>query len=87
MKESGKSASTGSTSHDSSQVEALLDETLTGEANDRETDNAETDCRRSTVGSEGGYDTFDVYDAITGRGATLVIPSQKNAKIKKAREL
>jgi hypothetical protein len=74
---------TDNTAHDGSQVEALLDETLTGEAAEGETDEGETDEEVSTVGADGAYDIWDVYEAITDREATPVIPPQKNAKIKK----
>lgn len=59
---------TDNTSHDGSQVEKLLDQ---------------TDKELSAVGGDGAYDTWDVYDAITDREATPVIPPQRNAKIKK----
>lgn len=57
---------TDNTSHDGSQVEKLL---------------GQTDNKLSAVGGDGAYDTWDVYDAITDREATPVIPPQKNAKI------
>jgi hypothetical protein len=71
------------TPHDGSQVEALLDETLTGEADSSKADNGEAEEGPSTVGADGAYDTFDIYDAITDRGATAVVPPQRNAKITK----
>ena len=69
---------TDNTAHDGSQVEALLDETLTGE-----TGEGESDEELSTVGANGAYDIWDVYEEITDREATPVIPPQKNAKIEK----
>jgi hypothetical protein len=69
---------TDNTAHDGSQVEALLDETLTGE-----TGEGESDEELSTVGANGAHDIWDVYEEITDREATPVIPPQKNAKIKK----
>lgn len=59
---------TDNTSHDGSQVEKLLDQ---------------TDKELSAVGGDGAYDTWDVYDAITDREATPVIPPRRNAEIKK----
>lgn len=79
---------TDNTSGDGSQVEPLLEETLSGgseaensEAENSEAENSETALDR--VGADGAYDTFDVYDVISNYGATPVIPPQKNAKIKK----
>ena len=69
---------TDNTSGDGSQVEPLLEETL---SEDSETKGSETTLER--VGADGAYDTFDVYDVIGDYGATPVIPPQKNAKIKK----
>jgi transposase len=63
---------TDNTSHDGSQVENLLEQTLD-----------QTDKELSAVGGDGAYDAWDVYDAITDREATPVIPPQRNAKIKK----
>ena len=76
---------TDNTSGDGSQVESLLGQTLDStEATDPEaTDPEATDPRLDTVGADGAYDTFDVYEAIAERGATPVIPPQRNAKIKK----
>jgi transposase len=59
---------TDNTSHDGSQVEKLLDQTSK---------------ELSAVGGDGAYDAWDVYDAISDREATPVIPPQRNAKIKK----
>ena len=69
---------TDNTSGDSSQVEPLLEETL---SDGSETEDSETGLGR--VGADGAYDTFDVYEVISDHGATPVIPPQKNAKIKK----
>ena len=69
---------TDNTSGDGSQVEPLLEETL---SEGSETKGSETTLER--VGADGAYDTFDVYDVIGDYGATPVIPPQKNAKIKK----
>jgi hypothetical protein len=97
---------TDNTSGDGSQVEPLLEETLSGtsetgpsdaeaenaEAENAEAENAEAeDTVLDTVGADGAYDTWDVYDydtwdvyeVISDYGATPVIPPQKNAKIKK----
>jgi hypothetical protein len=89
---------TDNTSGDGSQVEPLLEETLSGtsetdpsdaeagdaEAGDAEAENAEAeDTVLDTVGADGAYDTWDVYEVISDYGATPVIPPQKNAKIKK----
>jgi hypothetical protein len=69
----------------------LLEETLsdTSEADtsgvntsEAETSNAEaSEADLDAVGADGAYDTWDVYSAITDRGARPVIPPQKNAKI------
>ncbi len=74
---------TDNTSGDASQVEPLLEETLSDrpEAESSEAESSETALDR--VGADGAYDTFDVYDVISDYGATPVIPPQKNAKIKK----
>jgi hypothetical protein len=94
---------TDNTSGDASQVESLLEETLSGsseasdpeasdpeasdpeasdpEASDPEAANAVTTL--DTVGGDGAYDTWEVYDVIEDYGATPVIPPQRNAKIKK----
>ena len=84
---------TDNTSHDGSQVGPLLEETLsdtseadtsgvnTSEADPSEADPSEADL--DAVGADGAYDTWDVYSAITDRGARPVIPPQKNAKIRK----
>lgn len=74
---------TDNTSGDGSQVEPLLEETL---SETFETDPSDTDAEDTaldTVGADGAYDTWDVYSAITDRGARPIIPPQKNAKIKK----
>ena len=81
---------TDNTSGDGSQVESLLEQTLDStEAPDAEAPDAEapdavaTAPRLDTVGADGAYDTWDVYDAIAERGATPVIPPQRNATITK----
>ncbi len=104
---------TDNTVHDGSQVESLLEETLSGtsetdpsdanaseanaseanasEANASEANASEAEAQEAraqeavldTVGADGAYDTWDVYGAITDRGANPVIPPQRNAKIKK----
>lgn len=56
--------------HDSSQVEALLRETV------------ETTGRVTHVGGDGAYDTWTSYEAIEAVGAVPVIPPQKNARVK-----
>mgnify|MGYP006432521699 CR=1 FL=1 len=74
---------TDNTSGDGSQVEPLLEETLSdgSEEEDSEAEGSETALGR--VGADGAYDTFDVYDVISDYGATPIIPPQKNAKIKR----
>jgi hypothetical protein len=79
---------TDNTSGDGSQVDPLLEEALSGTSETRTSDADVSDEDASdtvldTVGADGAYDTWDVYDAITDRGARPVIPPQKNAKIKK----
>ena len=62
---------TGNDTHDASQVEGLLEETV-----DRAGPVAH-------VVGDGAYDTWKSYEAIAGAGATPAIPPQKNAKIKR----
>jgi len=74
---------TDNTSHDGSQVGSLLEETLS-DTSEADTSGADTyDAVLDAVGADGAYDTWDVYSAITDRGARPVIPPQKNAKIRK----
>jgi hypothetical protein len=72
---------TDNTSGDGSQVEPLLEETLSGTSEAGTSDADASDTVLDTVGADGAYDTWDVYDVITDRGARPVIPPQKNAKI------
>jgi hypothetical protein len=74
---------TDNTSGDGSQVEPLLEETLSGTSETGTSDEDASDTVLNTVGADGAYDTWDVYDAITDRGARPVVPPQRNAKIKK----
>ena len=67
---------TDNTDGDSSQVEPLLEETMSEES---EQEGSETSLDK--VGADGAYDTFDVYKLIDSYGASPVIPPQKNAKI------
>lgn len=61
---------TDNSKHDTSQVEALLEETL------------ESSSAVSHVGGDGIYDTWPTYRVIDDYGAVAVIPPRKNAKIK-----
>ena len=79
---------TDNTSGDGSQVEPLLEETLsdTSETDTSDEDVSDEDVSDTvldTVGADGAYDMWDVYDAISDRGAKPTVPPQKNAKIKK----
>jgi len=69
---------TDNTDGDSSQVEPLLEETMSEES---EQESSETSLDK--VGADGAYDTFDVYKLIDSYGASPVVPPQKNAKIQK----
>ncbi len=64
----------GSTSHDGSQVEKLLDQTPVTRLSTCDQTLYQTDKELSAVGGDGACDTWDVYDAITDREATPVIP-------------
>ena len=79
---------TDNTSGDGSQVEPLLEETLsdtseTGTSDEGTSDEDVSDTVLDTVGADGAYDMWDVYDAISDRGAKPTVPPQKNAKIRK----
>jgi len=74
---------TDNTSGDGSQVEPLLEETLSDTSETDTSDEDVSDTVLDTVGADGAYDMWDVYDAITDRGAKPTVPPQKNAKIKK----
>lgn len=74
---------TDNTSGDGSQVEPLLEETLSDTSETDTSDEDISDTVLDTVGADGAYDMWDVYDAISDRGAKPTVPPQKNAKIKK----
>jgi IS5 family transposase len=56
--------------HDSAQAEPLLEQS------------AENRGSVDRVGGDGAYDKWRCYDAVAAHGATLVIPPQKNARIR-----
>lgn len=74
---------TDNTSGDASQVEPLLEETLSDQPEAESSKVESAEMALDKVGADGAYDTFDVHEVISDHGASPVIPPQKNAKIKK----
>ena len=74
---------TDNTDGDSSQVEPLLEETMSEESEQESSKQEGSETSLDKVGADGAYDTFDVYKLIDSYGASPVIPPQKNAKIQK----